>query len=311
MGHPLFDWLSHVYVYRPAEIAHYSTSEADVSALLSIAEMTNKYSYITTSNWAINTLYMLFRDGIVANQWHPTLCRTTLFKRIIEVAILCDHHDLRDFAVNHWIDRILNRTANPLIAMAVADKYDLKKLQGVSYYAALLESGPRFELNDAAFSNLEPVDEPSGDTQPQPSQLTPPQKARLLSGFFSLVQLWENIRLNPPTFQRPDGCTYHAHGCLGTWQHTWRAVARAESVSKLQAADVVARLKAMQDVLVSDGDIAFALTPVCRRAAMGSLKELIKKVQDELAKYFVDLTVPSVSVGSEGGNDGVVAVASV
>lgn len=82
-------------------------------------------------------------------------------------------------------------------------------------------------------------------------------------------------------------------------------------MSKLQAADVVARLKAMQEVLVSDGDIAFALTPVCRRAAMGSLKELIKKVQDELARYFVDLTVPSVGVAGDGGNDGAVVVATV
>ena len=51
----------------------------------------------------------------------------------------------------------------------------------------------------------------------------------------------------------------------------------------------------MQDVLVADGDIAFSLTPVCRRAAMGSLKELIRKVQNDLAGYFVDLTVPRVS----------------
>ena len=78
-------------------------------------------------------------------------------------------------------------------------------------------------------------------------------------------------------------------GCLSTWQHAWHTVARAAATTKLPPADVVGRLRAMQDVLVADGDLAFALTPVCRRAAMASVKELIRKVQDELARYFRDL----------------------
>ena len=289
-----------LWFHRPAEIAQFSSLDADVPSLLTIAEMTNKYSFVSTSQWAIDTLNMLFRDGVVTNQWHPALCRSYLFKRIIEVAVLCGHQDLCDFAVNNWIDRILNRTANPLIAMSVADRYNLVKLQGISYYVALIESGPNFKLDSVIFDCIEVGDSSplhlSSDLHPQkPFTLTASQNARLLSGFFSLIHLWERLRLNPPTFQRPDGCTYHAHGCLGTWQHTWRTVARSESVNKLPPADVVARLKAMQDVLVADGDIAFSLTPVCRRAAMGSLKELIRKVQNDLAGYFVDLTVPRVS----------------
>ncbi|KAI0087741.1 hypothetical protein BDY19DRAFT_892468 [Irpex rosettiformis] len=287
----------------PAEIAQFSTSDADIPTLLTIAEMTNKYSFISTSKWAIDTLYALFKDGIVTNQWHPTLCRSSLFKRIIEVSVLCGHQGLCDFAINNWVERILNRTANPLIAMPVADKYDLAQLQGVSYYVALLESGPNFELNVAEFECMESGD--SSHLPPQPPFALPAkQKARLLSGFFSLVNLWETLRINPPTFERPDGCTYHAHGCLGTWQHTWRTFARSEVVSKLRPADVIARLKAMQDVLAADGDIAFALTPVCRRAAMGSLKELIRKVQDDLAVYFVDLTEPVMTGVIEDGSEG-------
>jgi hypothetical protein len=276
---------------RPAEIAHYNAPDADVGALLTIAEMTNKYSFITTSTWAIDTLHVLYREDTLTNQWNPILCRSSHFKRVIEVSLLCGHEELCNFAVNHWIDRILNRTANPLIAMAVADKHGLIKLQGVSYYVALLESGPNLELDSDTFGGPEPNDELPPDSPQPPLKLTSTQKARLLSGFFALINLWEQLRVTAPTFQRPDGCTYHAHGCLGTWQHAWSSIARSEVTARMSPADVVGRLKAMQDLLVADGDIAFALTPVCRRAAMASVRELVKKVQDELAAYFVDLTL--------------------
>ncbi|KAI0685619.1 hypothetical protein BC835DRAFT_1383097 [Cytidiella melzeri] len=279
----------------PAEIAHFSTSDADVPTLLTIAEMTNKYSFATTASWAIESLHVVFKEGTLTNQWNPTLCRSSLFRRIIEVALLCDHQELCDFAVNKWIERIYNRTANPLIAMAVADKYGLTKLQGVSYYVALIESGPQFELNEDTFGPPEPEDELSKEDAQQPIGLTPSQKSRLLSGFFALVNLWDRLRLSAPVFQRPDGCTYHAHGCLGTWQHTWYTVARSDSTAALPLADVVGRLKAMQDALNSDGDITFSLTPGCRRAAMASLKELIKRVENELAQYFQDLTLPKAT----------------
>jgi len=181
--------------------------------------------------------------------------------------------------------------------MAVADKYGLVKLQGVSYYVALLESGPNFEWSADTFGAPEPDDELTGEGTHPPLELTPAQRARLLSGFFALVNLWNRLRVTAPAFTRPDGCTYHAHGCLGTWQHTWLTITRSESIAKLPPADVIGRLRAMQDTLVADGDIAFALTPVCRRAAMSSLKELIRKVQGELSCYFEDLT--QVKPGSE------------
>ncbi|KAI0345924.1 hypothetical protein BDW22DRAFT_1426547 [Trametopsis cervina] len=288
-----FKLLLSILYALPAEIQQYSTADADVPTLLTIAEMTNKYSFITTSNWAIKCLHTVFKEGTLTNQWNPTLCRSSLFKRIIEVAILCGHQELCDFAVKNWVDRILNRTANPLIAMAVADKHGLVHLQGVSYYVALLESGPNFEWKDDAFGAPEPEDELSSADGPQPPlELTPAQKARLLSGFFALANLWDRLRIAAPTFTRPDGCTYHAHGCVGTWQHTWHVVARSEVIAKLPPADVVGRLKAMQDMLIADPDIAHSLTPVCRRTALVSVKELIRRVQSELASYFQDLTLP-------------------
>ena len=213
--------------------------------------------------------------------------------------MLCGHTELCDFAVNKWTERILNRTANPILAMAVADKFGLPKLAGVSYYITLLSCDQKLEWKADLFGSMASdfEDTPTSDTGNQEDvpprklpELTASQKIRLLSGFFSLVQLWNHLAVTAPTFGRPDGCTYHAHGCLTTWKSTWFNVARSAAMMTFSPADVVGRLKRMQEVMLADSEIACALTPSCRRAAMGCLKALIRSTKDELATHFVDLT---------------------
>ena len=201
------------------------------------------------------------------------------------------------------------REVNPLSAMDVADEFGLVKLKGVSYYVTLLECGDRLQWDMPSFlSDSEDEDEsiitddgdttqtarsPSSSRRSSPSPppaLSAQQKARLLSGFFSLTNLWDRLRLTAPGFDKPPGCTYHAHGCLSTWRTIWQTTSKSDETLKYRSADVLGRLKSMEAQLLRDADLHCALTPTCRRAAMESVRNLWQQVEDDLAEHFVDMT---------------------
>ncbi len=220
--------------------------------------------------------------------------------------MLCQHERLWGYAVQKWVQRILAREVSPLGAMEVADRFALMNLKGVSYYVMLMECGERMEWDASKFKDDEDDEEEyaddhaesegansskrSGSQLKSSSSLTAEQKSCLLSGAFSLANYWDRIRTRAPTFTRPEGCTYHAHGCLSTWNTIWQSTAKTEQTVKFRTMDVVGRLRSMEDQLALDADLQCALTPGCRRAAMLSLKRLVKDVQDGLAGHFVDLT---------------------
>ena len=202
------------------------------------------------------------------------------------------------------------REINPLVAMDVADEFGLVKLKGVSYYVTLLECGDHLQWEVPSFSSdsededgsitgddgdathsarFNPWQRRSRSPSPPPT-LSAQQKARLLSGFFSLTNLWDRLRLSAPGFDKPPGCTYHAHGCLSTWRAIWQSTGKSDETLRYRSADVLGRLKSMESQLLRDTDLHCALTPTCRRAAMESVRILRQQVEDGLAEHFVDMT---------------------
>ena len=186
--------------------------------------------------------------------------------------------------------------------MNVADEFGLSKLKGISYYAMLLASDDTLRYKsdvfdsdsedsdtDAETQDFEPSHTPSS-TLTITTTLTPQQKACLLSGHYSLTHLWRRVTLNVPTFDKPPGCTYHAHGCLSTWRAVWGNVVRSEQTARYLSVDIIGRLRSVDAQLVADPDLQCSLTPACRRAAMESVRALCREVQDGLAGHFVDLT---------------------
>lgn len=263
--------------------------------MLKIASLTNKYHFDTTSSWAISAVYSV-TSGAYGSPTHPaadlTRVSSAVLTRILEVALRCGHSRLVDYVVECWSNRILSHNLKPAPAIAVADKHGIRNLRGVAYYVQLMEMGPAFDLatgtaeEDVSLS--EDLDEdPSGPHVP----LTQVHITRLLSGFYSLVSLWDRLRQSPPKFPRPDGCTYHSHGCLATFQSVWSDAARAERTMRYSSADVVGRLRCMEEMMRADRDLCCALSPMCLREAMGAVKKTIKEVQDGLADRFVDLTL--------------------
>lgn len=245
-----------------------------------------------------------------------TRASTIALTEILEIAMRCGHRRLIDFVIESWSNRILSKEIPPRAAMSVADRWDLDDLRGVAYYVQLMEMGKDFEgrlrINLSPNEILPPSGTATQDTDeaaviPQPtssrastpvspceddtSPLSSAQLTRLLSGFYSLVSLWDHLRLTPPTFPRPDGCTYHMHGCVATFRSVWCEVARSEKTTRYGSADVVGRLRCVEEQLRASTDLACALSPGCKREAMAAVKKCIKEVQEGLSARFVDLTV--------------------
>lgn len=269
------------FSHRPPELHKYNTANADADALLNIASITNKYHFASIESWAVDALYNVV-SGLHGTPLHDlSIFSSVRMARILEVALLCGHQRLKEFVVKTWTKRILQRNLRPFLALAVAEKYELRGLLGVAYYVQLMDMEEGFEMDK--------VEEKDGATNEDGISLTPEQKIRLLSGHWSLTQLWERLRTSPPTFTRPDGCTYHQHGCLSTWTTVWATVGKSEQTLRFRTADVVTRLRSIEEQLCVHTDLQCALTPQCKRRALLAVKATIKEVQDGLADHFVDL----------------------
>ena len=272
-------------LFRPSELHELHSDSANVYRLLAVAQMTNKYHFVTTSAWSISALCQATECPvdpmkqptlpIVAGPW----CRAPILRRIIEVAQLCGHQALCDHTENLWIGLLRNGHANPVYAMDAADALGLARLKGISYYEALKFCNDKLEYVPTSEGGYE-----------ERLALSATQKANLLSGFFSLVRRWECIRGSAPSFNRPEGCTYHAHGCLSTWQAVWKSTMKSDAMMHGRTFEVVERLKVLADLFEADRDLRCALTPSCRRAAMDSVRELLAKEQMDLAQHFENLT---------------------
>ncbi|KDQ62746.1 hypothetical protein JAAARDRAFT_701708 [Jaapia argillacea MUCL 33604] len=258
----------------PPELQVYNTPKADISHLLTIAEITNKYHFATIETWAVDALYNVLSGAYGTPSNELASCSSDRIARVLEIAILCNHHRLRDNVIAQWTNRILSRTLWPGPALTFSDKYNLRSLQGVAYYVQLMES------------RTTPGECHLDDT------LSRDQRVRLLSGSWSLVNLWDVLRTTPPTFDRPDGCTYHQHGCLSVWNSQWLAAGKHEKTLKYRSSDVLGRLRCMQDILLANSDLGSLLTPQCRAAALKALVVLMEDIEERLADHFVDLTAP-------------------
>ncbi|KAI0712029.1 hypothetical protein C8Q76DRAFT_622383 [Earliella scabrosa] len=312
----------------PLQLQAYNTPAANVDRLLTIAEMTNKYHFASIETWAVDALYNVISGlhGRPQKEYELGHCSSAWMKRLLEVALLCGHTPLRNYVAERWVERIVARDLRPVHALELADRSGLRKLQGHAYYVQLLEMGDNFDpgvVEDGkqyARSRLgstttaaAPAPAGGGGGAPAaagpggeaktgtPAVLTREQKQRLLSGHWSLTRLWEHLRAHPPKFERPDGCTYHQHGCLATWATVWREVGKAEGTLKHPAVDVLARLKAMEEQLFMHADLSCALTPQCKRGALLALKATMREVQEGLADRFVDLAAaPAVVSDAQG-----------
>ncbi|KAJ8482932.1 hypothetical protein ONZ51_g5062 [Trametes cubensis] len=303
-----FRALLSVFYDLPSQLHTYNTSAANINRLLTICEMTNKYSFASTESWAIDTVYNVLSGlyGPPQRQYDLATCSSAWIRRLLEVAILCGHKRLIEYVSSRWADRIMARDLRPIHALEIAARGGSSKLAGIAHYVQLLEMGADFDAgvvedgpqygrsqahgHPTTAADGGPAAAPSG--QPNtgtPAVLTREQKRRLLSGHWSLTRLWERLAATPPKFERPDGCTYHQRGCVSTWAEVWREVARSERTLSYPVVDVIHRLAEMKLQLVLHEDLSTALSPQCMRAALLAVRSTITEVTEGLGSHFSDL----------------------
>ncbi|KAI0074046.1 hypothetical protein K474DRAFT_110096 [Panus rudis PR-1116 ss-1] len=268
----------------PPQLAAFHSNTAPLDVLLTLTSLLNKYQFSTTCEWALVALYR-----VVSGHYGtpPAIEDISLLERIVEVACVCNYAELREWVEEKWISRILQSPGGwaereARFAINAADTWGLKKLGAMAYYSLLLES------NDKISPTYSPPQGVSAeDEAPQPPPLSSSQIFRALSGHMSLVNLWETIRISPPTFARPEGCVFHSQGCVSAWSSAWAEAVRSElTLGRHKSCHVLGRLKVIEDQLTANTDLQCALTPACRKRAIAAVRELHAKVVNELPQHF-------------------------
>lgn len=270
-----------------------------------VAEMANKYHFTSTTTWALSAARAvtgcderLRVEPTTAGNSKIRWCSPHALGRIIEVASLCGDDELRDHATWYWKHLIKARWTHPLYAIDIAERLGLSDFAGVCYYRLLQECSNKLELVEGLGQMR--LDKPTAHHVTTTSQvLTSAHKTRLLSGAFSLSNLWEDIRSTPPTLPNTDNCAYHAQACTHSWDASWRGTTATVHATSLRPFDLLGRMATVRRSLEADPALHIGLTPGCRNAALESVRTLSIKVEEELAGHFVDLTKAEEIVASE------------
>ncbi|KAJ3825467.1 hypothetical protein F5880DRAFT_238888 [Lentinula raphanica] len=280
----------------PPELQVVNSSNADLTQLIDIARICNKYSFKSLETWALDALqehvnrrpsHHSLPSAFYPELPPPTPTQTHLalienteqLTRIIQLAQLCGHDRLLNSMVA-LLRQLMNRSLQyAYLAMALADELNLRSLRGAAYLEVMQRgsiTSPRRQRE---------TEDNGADI---PVEITPAQQVRLLSGYWHLTRTWERFRTTPPTFFHGPTCnaSWHQPGCTQAWVEFWKDKTKGESVMSLGLADVIGRLKQVQKEYDRSGPTY--MTPDCKLAARRSLTECIKKIEDQLPDFFSD-----------------------
>ena len=276
----------------------------DLTQLIDIAQVANKYSFKSTETWALDAIYRRVTqhtnssptEGTPAPEptstTSPTPLDMTLDRliRVLRLTQLCHHQRLLDTLVGILTRLTKTSIHYAFMAMAIADELDIPGLRGVSYLEVLQncsESIDKWSMPDfQAPSNLS-IEKKDVPDEELPA-ISLPQRTRLLTGYYRLARTWERIRAGPPEFVHAQACgaTWHQHGCTLSWADFWRGKTRSDGVLRLGAADVLGKLKYIQEEY--DKFNTAHMHHECRHQAKKCLLETIKKIEDALPDFFAD-----------------------
>ncbi|KAJ6555201.1 hypothetical protein DFH09DRAFT_987668 [Mycena vulgaris] len=256
----------------PQERAAQPREHEDVDRLLLVTAISRQYRCGALESWSKAAILRTVShdDAFIAS------CSSAMFKRIIDVAIRTRQDDLLDTTITQWAARIRRGDAPCVPAILEADTHELPRLRGVAYY---------FHIQAMIAQQTTVTDRGATQFQTDP-KLSNAQVMRLLSGYWSLVSLWERLRRNPPKFECAEGCTKGKGRCAAVWGERWSLVAAGEKVNALSSASVLALLTTMRDQLVTDPEATKNMHPHCRLAALEAVRKHARNLEDGLADHF-------------------------
>jgi len=305
----------------PPEIIALTTPGADLTRLIDIARVANKYSFKTLETWALDAIQEFvnrkpspilssipppasFTYPSFASSIHCRIENTEQLTRLIRLAQLCNHERLLDTMIALLRQLMSTSLHYAYLAMTLADELDLRMLRGAAY----LEVMQKAVVVKRASIDIGLSPNHTGQGSPSDSSYIPAagtmegdiddqgrlvinreQQLRLLSGYYRLTGTWERLRTTPPHFDHAPSCsaTWHQQGCNQSWLEFWKEKTRSDSVLSLGLSDVLGKLRQVQKEYDRWGSATY-MHHDCRMAARRSVAELIRKVEDALPDYFSD-----------------------
>lgn len=256
----------------PKERAAQPREHEDVERLLLITAIASQYRCDDLQKWS--------KAAILRTVSHDAAfvasCSSALFARIIDVAIRTRHDTLLDSTITQWAGRLRVGDAPSVPAVLAADAHELPRLRGVAYYAhiqGMLAGQTTITSRGATQFQADP-------------RLSNAQVMRLLSGYWSLVSLWERLRRAPPKFECAAGCPKGRGRCATVWGARWGVAAASDRANALSSAKVLALLSTVRDLLAVDKEVMTELHPPCRLAALEALRTQTRDLEDGLADHF-------------------------
>ncbi|KAE9406263.1 hypothetical protein BT96DRAFT_268258 [Gymnopus androsaceus JB14] len=200
------------------------------------------------------------------------LCSSRNLHLLAETVIKCEDFILLDTVVTKWIKRIQRLEAPCVPAIITADTLHIVRLGGAACYVHLQEVAEHSTT----------VSEEGATRFHMDPKLDVAQKAKLLSGFWSLVRYWEHFRRFPAKIL---SCR-HAD-CIGIWERCWIVARDSREILCTSQADVLGLIKMMQDLLKADVEL-LRMPDKCREESLKALGEAWEELNESLGDHFTD-----------------------
>ncbi|KAJ7079740.1 hypothetical protein B0H15DRAFT_494399, partial [Mycena belliarum] len=237
----------------PPELRIIYSSDADLTQLMDIARIANKYSFKTLETWSLDAIheYVNRKPSPILTSIPPPnsytfspntpvqtsggtapIESTAQLTRLIRLAQMCNHEKLLSAMIILLRQLMSSSLQYAYLAMTLADELDLRALRGAAYLEVMQKAVVvrRAKLDPIA---RKPAPVAIAGSSAGPAQgdtdggeagegdvdeegrlvVNRAQQLRLLSGYYRLTATWERLRTTPPPFD-------HAPSCGATWhQH--------------------------------------------------------------------------------------------
>ena len=260
-------------VTRSEDLAAPAEDQSDIERFCNIASIAKKYDIPKLQDWALSAIHQTATNTIFMDS-----CSSATLSALIDVSFQFKRKDTVELIRKKWYDRLMNKSAPSVPAIQAADRHSdhLVDIRGMAYYIHVQDMLDRQTVTGHGATELR-----------ADPKLNNGQVMRLLSGYWSLVSLWERSRLNPIELPQASSCTSEAHQrCSATWERRWVSAAGWKRILGLNSADVLGLLACLRDQLSGDEDLKERTNPDCRVAGLEALKALKVQVQDGLADHF-------------------------
>ena len=302
-----------MYSRRPhelLEVTGYQIGLLQLNRLIDIARISFKYHFKSLETWSLDVIndhvqrkpssifsIPIPHPHILSAMSSPTAvaAKGALVSRLMRLANLCDHDRLLSTVTYVLQELMAHCVQYAYLAMSLADELDLRTLRGIAYFAVMQKGGVVIRASSLPTAA---GDKPELDTVLDRRAIIDSegrlvvsleQKMRLMTGYYRLTHLWENLRATPLSFEHAAACgaTWHQHGCTQCWLDFWKDKTRCETVLSLGLADVLGRLRVIEREFAKWGSATYMHTD-CRITARKAILDKMKQIEDALPDYFSD-----------------------